>query len=154
MARNTMGYKFDFAHKTIIMTKTFYKEACKPGTDENAEMLALQKEHPDFKFISKSARIQKQTRPDKGLSFANMEAYISTYKNAEELLEIFNTVKARAKVTASSKKYVTDWFKAQFPNYNSAIVTDTSKLIVMPIAIPDTANYKPKAQELPEVAEG
>ena len=152
MARNTMGYKFDFAHKTIIMTKTFYKEACKPGTDENAEMLALQKEHPDFKFISKSARIQKQTRPDKGLSFANMEAYISTYKNAEELLEIFNTVKARAKVTASSKKYVTDWFKAQFPDYNKPM--DVTNTIAFPIAIPDTANYKPKAQELPEVAEG
>ncbi len=152
MARNTKGYKFDFAHKTIIMTKTFYKEACKPGTDENTEMLALQEKHPDFKFISKSARIQKQTRPDKGLSFANMEAYISTYKNAEELLEIFNTVKARAKVTASSKKYVTDWFKAQFPDYNKPM--DVTNIIAFPVAIPDTANYKPKAQELPEVAEG
>ena len=152
MARNTMGYKFDFAHKTIIMTKTFYKEACKPGTDENAEMLALQKEHPDFKFISKSARIQKQTRPDKGLSFEKMALYISTFKNADELMEVFETVKIRAKVTASSKKYVTDWFKAQFPDYNKPM--DVTNTIAFPISIPNTANYKPKAQELPEVAEG
>ena len=150
MARNNMGYKFDFANKTIVMTKTFYKEACKPGTDENAEMLALQEKHPDFKFISKSARTQKHSRPDKGLTFDRMELYISTFKNADELLEIFETVKIRAKVTASSKKYVTDWFKAQFPNYNTSVV-DSKNLIVMPIAIPDTINYKPKAEKEEQV---
>ena len=67
-------------------------------------------------------------------------------------MEIFETVKIRAKVTASSKKYVTDWFKAQFPNYNKPI--DVTNTIVFPISIPDTINYKPKAQELAEVAEG
>ena len=150
MARNNMGYKFDFANKTIVMTKTFYKEACKPGTDENAEMLALQEKHPDFKFISKSARTQKRARPDKGLTFDRMELYISTFKNADELLEIFETVKIRAKVTASSKKYVTDWFKAQFPNYNTSVV-DSKNLIVMPVAIPDTINYKSKAEKEEQV---
>ena len=92
MARNNMGYKFDFANKTIVMTKTFYKEACKPGTDENAEMLALQEKHPGFKFISKSARTQKHSRPDKGLTFDRMALYISTFKNADELMEIFEPV--------------------------------------------------------------
>ena len=154
MARNNMGYKFDWENETIIMNLTFSKECKKPGTPEFKKMLELKKDFPNFKFDTQKARVQKSARPDKGLTFEKMALYISTFKNADELMEIFETVKIRAKVTASSKKYVTDWFKAQFPNYNTAIVTDSSKLIVMPIAIPDTANYKPKTQELPEVAEG
>ena len=112
----------------------------------------MREEYPNFTVISTSARTKKKARPDKGLTFEKMALYISTFKNADELMEIFNTVKARAKVTASSKKYVTDWFKAQFPDYNKPM--DVTNTIAFPIAIPDTANYKPKAQELPEVAEG
>ena len=148
------GVKFDWTNNTITMNLKFTKEASIPGTPEHKFVKSLREEYPDFTVISASAREKKSARPDKGLTFEKMALYISTFKNADELLEIFETVKIRAKVTASSKKYVTDWFKAQFPNYNTAIVTDPSKLIVMPIAIPDTANYKPKTQELPEVAEG
>ena len=148
------GVKFDWTNNTITMNLKFTKEASIPGTPEHKFVKSLKEEYPDFTVISASAREKKRARPDKDLSFENMALYISTFKNADELMEIFETVKIRAKVTASSKKYVTDWFKAQFPNYNTAIVTDPSKLIVMPIAIPDTANYKPKTQELPEVAEG
>ena len=148
------GVKFDWTNNTITMNLKFTKEASIPGTPEHKFVKSLKEEYPDFTVISASAREKKSARPDKGLSFEKMEAYISTYQNSEELLKIFKIVKARARATASSKKYVTDWFKAQFPNYKSAIVTDPSKLIVMPIAIPDTANYKPKTQELPEVAEG
>lgn len=154
MARNTKGYKFDFENKTIVMTKTFHKEACKPDTPENKEMLKLMKKYPDFSIDWKSARTQKKARPDKDFSYEKMEEYIATFNNADELLEIFEKVKVRGRITASPRKYVSDWFKAQFPNYKSAIVTDTKNLIIMPIAIPDTANYKPKTQELPEVAEG
>lgn len=148
------GVKFDWTNNTITMNLKFTKEASIPGTPEHKFVKSLKEEYPDFTVISASAREKKSTRPDKGLTFEKMALYISTFENADELMEIFETVKIRAKVTASSKKYVTDWFKAQFPNYNTAIVTDPSKLIVMPIAIPDTANYKPKTQELPEVAEG
>ena len=88
--------------------------------------LARMEEYPDFTVISTSARTKKSTRPDKGLTFEKMALYIGTFKNADELMEIFETVKIRAKVTASSKKYVTDSVKAQFPNYNSAIVTEPS----------------------------
>ena len=146
------GVKFDWTNNTITMNLKFTKEATIPGTPEHKFVKKLRTEYPEFTVISTSARTKKSTRPDKGLSFANMEAYISTYKNAEELLEIFNTVKSRAKATASSKKYVTDWFKAQFPNYNKPI--DVTNTIAFPISVPDTDDYKPKAQEFPKAAEG
>ena len=38
----------------------------------------------------------------------------------------------------------------QFPNYNTAVV-DSKNLIVMPVAIPDTINYKPKAEKEEQV---
>ena len=146
------GVKFDWTNNTITMNLKFTKEASIPGTPEHIFVKSLKEEYPSFTIISTSARTKKRARPDKDLSFDRMALYISTFKNADELMEIFETVKIRAKVTASSKKYVTDWFKAQFPNYNKPI--DVTNTIVFPISIPDTINYKPKAQELAEVAEG
>ena len=65
-------------------------------------------------------------------------------QNSEELLLIFDVVKLRARTTASSKKFVTDWFVAQFPNYRDSANIDNSNTIAFPVAIPNTADYKPK----------
>ena len=46
-----------------------------------------------------------------------MEKYISLYENAEELLTLFNAVKAVGDSQNNKMKYVADWFMAQFPNY-------------------------------------
>ena len=138
------GIKIDFPSRTIIMNLKFAKEAVIPNTPENKYLQEVMSSFPTFNVITKSARTKKKARPDKGLSFKNMETYISTFQNSEELLMVFEVVKIRARTTASSKKFVTDWFVAQFPNYRDSANIDNSNTIAFPVAIPDTANYKSK----------
>lgn len=151
------GCKYDFVNNTIVMNKTFAKEAIVPGTPENRTLAKMKNQFPEFSVITKSARIQKKARPDKGLTFAKMELYIRTFQNSEELLKTFELVKARGRITASSKKYVTDWFLTQFPNYKTACgfdYIDNSNLIVLPAPAPEVEKYKLKEKALTEAAEG
>ena len=144
MARRNNDVKFDWDNNTIIFNLRFSKESKIPGTPEFKRKKELKAEYPEFTFITKSARTKKKARPDKGLSFKHMEEYIGTFQNSEELLLVFEVVKIRARTTASSKKFVTDWFVAQFPNYRDSANIDNSNTIAFPVAIPDTANYKSK----------
>ena len=144
MARRNNDVKFDWDNNTIIFNLRFSKESKIPGTPEFDRRKALKEEYPEFTFITKSARTKKKARPDKGLSFKHMKEYIGTFQNSEELLLVFEVVKIRARTTASSKKFVTDWFVAQFPNYRDSANIDNSNTIAFPVAIPDTANYKSK----------
>lgn len=151
------GCKYDFVNNTIVMNKKFAKEAAIWGTPESKTLKDMKDQFPEFSVITKSARIQKKARPDKGLTFAKMELYIRTFQNSEELLKTFELVKARGRITASSKKYVTDWFLAQFPNYKTACgfdYIDNSNLIVLPAPAPEVEKYKLKEKALPEAAEG
>ena len=73
-----------------------------------------------------------------------MEKHIRVYENAEELLDVFDTVKAASVALASPYKYVCDWFKAQFPDYKNAVAFNDGKLTVIPQKAPDTKEYKQK----------
>ena len=48
--------KFDFITNTITVNKGYYKEACKPGTEENIEFLQLQKDFPNMRIALRSVR--------------------------------------------------------------------------------------------------
>lgn len=143
MARRNNDVKFDWDNNTIIFNLRFSKESKIPGTPEFKRKKELKAEYPEFTFITKSARTKKKARPDKGLTFKKMESYIKTYKNSEELLLIFDIVKIRGKNTPSSKKFVTDWFLAQFPNYKDA-TTVAPNTIALPIPVPKETDYKLK----------
>ena len=144
MKKRNSDIKFDWNNNTITFNLKFAKAATNPTSDEFGIVRELKEQYPNFRFVTKSARTKKKARPDKGLSFKNMETYISTFQNSEELLLVFEVVKIRARTTASSKKFVTDWFVAQFPNYRDSANIDNSNTIAFPVAIPDTANYKSK----------
>ena len=73
-----------------------------------------------------------------------MEIHINAYENANDLLEVFETVKALSKVCASPYKYVHDWFVAQFPNYKSTPIFQDNKLTVIPVPAPPVKEYQKK----------
>ena len=111
------------------------------------------KKYPDFSIDWKSARTQKKARPDKDFSYEKMEEYIATFNNADELLEIFEKVKVRGRITASPRKYVSDWFKAQFPNYKECPTPGKVDQKVDVVDAPDTNDYKAKGEKTEEADE-
>ena len=150
MAATTMtkpgrkGYKILFDTNTVIMNYKFAAAAAEYGTPEYNLMKSIRADFPGMAEVVVSGRVQTTAKANHRLTYENMEKHIRVYENADELLEVFKTVKAASAAVASPYKYVADWFKAQFPNYKNAVVFNDGKLTVAPVKKPDIIQYKQK----------
>ena len=142
------GYKILFTENTVIMNKKFAAAAAKYGTIENITIRNIRNDFPGMKEVVVSGRECDKAKPNHRLTYDHMEQYMEVCENAEELKNVFKTVKAASIVLANPYKYVSDWFKAQFPDYNKPVVFKDSKLTVAPIEAPKVIKYKMK---LPKV---
>ena len=142
------GYKLDFAAGTLTINYKFAKALSDYGSPEYLRYKAILADFPNLKVIRKAGRTVTSTRPNKRLTYENMESHIKAYENADSLMDTFETVKSLSAPLASPYKYVSDWFKAQFPDYKNAVVFNDGKLTVVPQKAPDTKEYK---QKLPKV---
>lgn len=138
------GYKILFAENTVIMNYKFAAAAAKYGTTENQIMCKIRHDFAGMTEIVVSGRVQTSAKSTARLTYENMESHIRAYSNAEELLEVFETVKGLSKACASPYKYVRDWFQAQFPHYKSAPVFQDGKLVIAPVVPPKVTEYKQK----------
>lgn len=138
------GYKILFNENTVIMNKKFAAAAAKYGTRENILLKNIRTDFPGMDEVVVSGREQTTARANHRLKYKNMERHIRAYENAEELLEVFKTVKTMSAPLASPYKYVADWFKAQFPNYKETPVLQAGVLKVVPKEPPKITEYKQK----------
>ena len=138
------GYKIVFATNTVVMNYKFAAAAAQYGTPEYKLMKKIRRDFPGMAEQVISGREKKTAAPNTRLTYENMEIHIGAYENADELLEVFKTVKALSKACASPYKYVADWFKAQFPDYNKAVLFDQGTLSVAPVKAPAVIEYKQK----------
>ena len=141
------GYKLDFATGTLTINYKFAKALSDYGSPEYLRYKAILADFPNLKVIRKAGRTVTSTRPNKRLTYENMETHIKAYENADSLMDVFETVKAVSVTVASPYKYVSDWFKAQFPDYMNVPVFRDDKLTVLPVPVPDTKEYKQKISE-------
>ena len=138
------GYKILFNSNTVIMNYKFAMAAAKYGTAENKLIKSIRDDFPGMKEVIVSGHEKKNARPNSRLTYANMEKHISVYENADELMEVFKSVKALSATVASPYKYVCDWFVKQFPDYKKAPEFKDGKLTVVPAEAPDIIEYKAK----------
>jgi hypothetical protein len=138
------GYKILFNENSVIMNHKFAAAAAKYGTKENILMKSIRADFPGMSEVVISGREQHSAKTNHRLTYENMEKYIRVHENAEELLEVFATVKAASVALASPYKYVCDWFKAQFPNYKMSVVFKDGSLTAAPIKAPAIIEYKQK----------
>lgn len=117
------GYRIDFSCDTVYLNYTFAAAAERDFLSSEAKRLREIKEaFPAFKVVVKAGREITTTRRTKRLTYENMEEYISTFDNADELLAEFEITKKQSKSSPSPYKFVRDWFEARFPNYKTASV--------------------------------
>ena len=138
------GYKVLFATNTVVMSYKFSAAAAEYGTKEYKIMKGIRRDFPGMAEIVVSGREKKTPHPNTRLTYENMEIHINAYENANDLLEVFETVKALSKVCASPYKYVHDWFVAQFPNYKSTPIFQDNKMTVIPVPAPPVKEYQKK----------
>ena len=138
------GYKILFNENTVIMNYKFAAAAAKYGTPENKLMKNIREDFPGMAEVVVSGRVQTSAKTNHRLTYENMEKYIKVYENADELMEVFKTVKTASVALASPYKYVCDWFKAQFPDYKKSVVLKDGELTIAPIEAPKVIEYKQK----------
>ena len=136
------GYKIFFNENTVVMNYKFASAAGQFGTREYEIIKGIRADFPQMKEVVVSGRERKNANENKRLTYENMEIHIQAYENSDELLEVFETVKSLSKAVASPYKYVSDWFRMQFPNYKAATVLAERNLMVLPVSAPDPKQYK------------
>ena len=103
---------------TAQVTKAFEKKACIFGTEEFKLWREYKKEFPNAKMVTKSINKNPNQKNRRNMTFENMEAYIATQDEAEELMEEYETIKKRSKIQKSPYQYVLSWFEAKFEGFN------------------------------------
>jgi len=104
---------------TAQVTKTFEKRAKIYGTEEYKLWRKFLSENPNFTIVTKKIKKNSDKETNKNLTYKNMEIYIKEQENADELLKEFEKQKRLSKVQKSPYKYVLEWFKQTFENYDS-----------------------------------
>ena len=138
------GYKILFATNTVIMNYKFAAAAAEYGTKEYNILKGIRADFPGMAEIVMSGREQKSPRPNTRLTYENMEKFIEVQEDSEALLEVFETVKAASQASKSPYKYVCDWFKEQFPDYQKKVIYKDGKLTVLPDEKPEPIQFKRK----------
>ena len=124
------NYKLDLAANTITLTKAFEEAAANMESAEYKMLLKLREDIPNIQIIRKTRRAPKTANPNRNLTYANMERYMSVFKNAAELREHFEIVKTMSKGQPNAYNYVKGWFVKQFPDYKALPDFTSGKLNV------------------------
>ena len=138
------GYKLDFATNTLTVNYKFHRAMSDFGSPEYLRYKEILNDFPQLRVIVKAGRTITTTRPNKRLTYENMDSYIGCYENRDELRTAFGIVRQKSRLLASPYKYVRDWFEAQFPDYRNAVDSGVEQSAVLLVAIPDMTKYKAK----------
>jgi hypothetical protein len=116
--KNTL--KIDHKEKTLIMDRTFAKNAENTRSEEYAHLQAVRKDYPDYTVTLKTIKKNPNKESYKGLTYDYMEDYILTHGSEEEILENFAEYKELrliAKCHSRSMRYPTikRWFLEKYP---------------------------------------
>lgn len=114
---STVRFTINFIEKQIIGTKASFDKASKGFGSIYEELADKVAKHPDFKLVVKEQKkhTTKAKKTYNGMDFDFMEAYISTRKNAKQLMEEYEAVKKEAEdIKISVYPFTKKWFLGEF----------------------------------------
>ena len=111
-------------NNTIEMTKKFYNESCKFGTDEYKMLQEVRRDYPGYTPVVAKTKKSSEDTLDvfKGLNFEYMELYITKHDDKDNsIMAEFKMMRAEddasKAVGAKSESYLTirEWFLDKYP---------------------------------------
>ena len=112
---------FDPITNTLTITKTFADKLSDPSSDEYKLFREIKADNPSLAVRKRTHKTSRgYVNQYKKLTYANMEAFIELLPQADELMRVYNFLRASAdKMCGSPYKAVRTWFVEQFPLYNT-----------------------------------
>ena len=123
---NVKGYKIDFTTQTVTVNYKFSKAMSDVGSLEYNLLKTIQRDFPNMKIMVAAGRKNKTCHHDKNLTYKNMETYISTKDNADELMAAYWMARTESNIQTSRYAHVRKWFISQFPNYREVSIVETT----------------------------
>ena len=96
---------------TAIVTKKFYTQAMKFGTEEYKLMREFKAENPTMTIVVRQIKKNPNKETNKNMTYENMKLYIKTLPNSDELLACLDLQIERSCIKANRYRFVLDWFK-------------------------------------------
>ena len=130
--KRTHCYEVNHLMKTVVVTRRFLEEASQMGTP--AADLMEQFIEKGFTVTVYHKAPRKAAKPENGklplLTYRMMEAYIAMLDDAEDMLDVFKSVKEAAKSRSDRVRFVNAWFRNEFPNYDAIPEFDANYRVV------------------------
>ena len=110
--KKTQGYEIDYIENSIIVTKSFLKEAGIIGSTEYTELTQLRKDFPDFTVVQREINRKQGKKAYGKLNYKKMAEFIETQEeeNAPAVLAEFEKVQQLSKVHNGPYAFVKTWF--------------------------------------------
>ena len=101
------------------VTKAFAKQARIFGTPEYKLWKEYRKDFPEAQMVTKTIKKNASKRTYKNLTYANMEWFLKSQDNADQLLKEFKVKKEAAAIQQNPYRAVLAWFLQTFPDYDN-----------------------------------
>ena len=146
--KNTL--KINHANHTIVMDRTFARNANDTRSEEYAHLQAVRRDYPNYTVVQRHIRINSNKNTYAGLTYEYMESYILTHGTEETRMTNFKAYQemriiAQCQGKAFRYPVIKSWFLDKYPEIARFGMTETE------IAIEDAKaavmSTVPSAQE-------
>lgn len=104
---------------TAQVTKAFQKQAHIFGTAEFKLWREYLEIYHDAQMVTKSIKKNPDRKTNRNLTYKNMEKFLSTLPDGENLLEQFKVIKTRSCTQNNPYRFVLEWFEDKVSHYDS-----------------------------------
>ena len=122
-------YEIDLINKTVVVSKAFMDKATQYGSKEFKLLDNFQK--MGLRIINQT-RTKKAAKPEgnKLLTYKMMRDYLAMLDDADDMLTMFDTLRAGYKSDAKRLEKMNEWFRAECPRYGAVPEFDNNFRIV------------------------
>jgi hypothetical protein len=118
--------KVNFESHAIIVSRPFAIRAANPHSPEYQQLTNVQTHYPDYEIVVRTIK-QPSSEHYKGLTYAYMEYYISTHKEAAARMTEYEEIRLRAQCHSGSYGCVKKWFLQVYPQIDDFTPEDYKK---------------------------
>lgn len=134
----TNTLKINHANRTIVMDRTFAKNAVDTRSEEYAHLQTVRRDYPNYQVVQRHIRTNNDKKTYKGLTYDYMEDYILTHSDEKTRIANFNEyteMRIIAECHGKAFRYpvIKSWFLAKYPEIASFGQTE----MLVPVACED-----------------
>lgn len=124
-----LGMKINHVANTIVVTKSFYEEACKFGTPEYQQLNTVKKDNPKMSVVIRQTKAAGHRNENKGLNYKYMRKFISVM-DSENLItfeKIILHYESYGYENGAVYQCVKEWFLENYPEHREMIAAAAPK---------------------------